>query len=119
MYVYFIQEGERGPVKIGRAKDLLKRIETLQIGNSRELKLIAKLPCQSERQAHEMEQRIHRRLARFRVRGEWFRFRALRELREIKDQRRIPKGGPANRGQTIAQLRQDQSVDLSHQERAK
>lgn len=38
-FVYVISEGEDGPLKIGKAKDPIGRLRTMQTGNSRRLKL--------------------------------------------------------------------------------
>lgn len=38
-YVYFIGEGDDGPVKIGSAKDPITRLRQMQTGNSRRLKV--------------------------------------------------------------------------------
>ncbi len=38
-FVYVISEGEGGPLKIGKAKDPISRLRTMQTGNSRRLKL--------------------------------------------------------------------------------
>jgi hypothetical protein len=39
LFVYFIGEGEDGPVKIGLAKDPFKRVRGMQTGNSRRLRV--------------------------------------------------------------------------------
>lgn len=38
-FVYFISEGEDGPIKIGKAKDPVQRVRTMQTGNSRRLRI--------------------------------------------------------------------------------
>lgn len=67
MAVYFIQEDEDGPIKIGVAVDVDKRLAMLQIGNSRQLRLLA---IRDGGRALEIE--LHKRLGDFRIRGEWF-----------------------------------------------
>jgi hypothetical protein len=57
--------GEGGPVKIGRAADVEKRLASLQTACVEALELIAVL-----RNDHEAD--LHERLAKHRVRGEWF-----------------------------------------------
>lgn len=66
-WLYFIQAGENGPVKIGVAKDTAERLRTLQQGNVETLHLRAAryLPNLFERLLHE-------RFAADRIRGEWF-----------------------------------------------
>jgi hypothetical protein len=64
--VYFIQSGDCGP--IGIAEDPLKRLRHLQTGSCESLRLLGILPGGAEREAS-----LHRHLAEFRIRGEWFR----------------------------------------------
>ncbi len=66
-FVYFVQQGDRGPVKIGIAKDPLDRMGALQTGNPTELHLRQVVPGQRE-----LEARLHYRFREARIRGEWF-----------------------------------------------
>lgn len=66
-YVYLIQEGEDGPVKIGWAKNPATRLEDFQTGNSRELRIVASFPG-----GINDERELHKRFAAHRLRGEWF-----------------------------------------------
>ena len=74
MYVYLIQsgEGKDAPVKIGLAKSITKRMETLQIGNPSELFLLAAIPTNSRAHAYSLEKRLHKSFNSNRIRGEWF-----------------------------------------------
>lgn len=72
MYVYFIAAGDRGPIKIGRARNVDKRLETLQTGNHLELILLATIYCHSSEHAAEVEHKLHRIFKKQRIRGEWF-----------------------------------------------
>ena len=46
MYVYFVRQGGgKGPIKIGKTKDLERRLIELQCGNPVELNYIAVIPC--------------------------------------------------------------------------
>lgn len=66
--IYFVQPQGELVVKIGfTSKDPARRIAELQIGNPRELKLLAH--CEGSRCD---EQAIHRYLDTYRVSGEWF-----------------------------------------------
>ena len=65
--IYFIQAGEDGPVKIGKADNPVKRLAALQIGSSERLYIRAVLD-----EPDEVEGRLHRMLEKFRVNGEWF-----------------------------------------------
>jgi predicted GIY-YIG superfamily endonuclease len=72
VYVYFIQAGKRGPVKIGVATDVEKRLESLQTGNHQELHIRTLIVCDEKNHAFETEKKFHRRFKHFHIRGEWF-----------------------------------------------
>ena len=61
--IYFIQMGDDGPIKIGRADSAPRRIAGLQVGNPVELKLVGVLPEELE---------LHCEFADLALRGEWF-----------------------------------------------
>src|SRR5688572_29831146 len=65
--VYFVQAGESGPIKIGFARKVQRRIATLQTGQHERLRLIADCPGS---RGHEQE--FHKALAAHRLDGEWF-----------------------------------------------
>lgn len=67
-YVYVIG-GTDKPYKIGTAKDVKRRFTDLQISSSVPLYVHLTADTQDGRA---LEQRVHTRLSRFRVRGEWF-----------------------------------------------
>ena len=67
-WIYAIQEGDVGQIKIGIAKDPDERLKTLQCGNSTKLRGLAAWEGDA---AH--ERAIHGAFAHLRVRGEWFR----------------------------------------------
>jgi T5orf172 domain len=66
-FVYFIQAGDTGPVKIGLANTPEERARTLQTGNHRELHLRHVVPGSGD-----VERQLHDRFAAARIRGEWF-----------------------------------------------
>jgi len=68
MPVYFIQAGEDGPIKIGFARDVGRRIANMRVANPAPLKLRANIPGDARD-----ERAFHARFANLRVRGEWFR----------------------------------------------
>lgn len=68
-YVYVIQDGS-GLCKIGRARDVQKRLKTLSTAASSKLDLVASWPCDD---ASEREAIMHEFWSDLRVRGEWFR----------------------------------------------
>lgn len=68
-FVYVIQD-EHGLCKIGRARNVKTRLQTLATASSSELTLIAAWPCEdaaAQEAAHHEQWKDHR------VRGEWFR----------------------------------------------
>jgi hypothetical protein len=66
-WVYAIQQGEDGPIKIGSAKDPDERLATLQCGNPQKLIGVAAWEAPL---AH--ERALHGAFSHLRIRGEWF-----------------------------------------------
>jgi predicted GIY-YIG superfamily endonuclease len=71
-YVYFVQSGRRGAIKIGYARDVDKRVNELQIGNPFKLRVVALMPCESLDHAKYVETKLHKRFKSHKIRGEWF-----------------------------------------------
>lgn len=69
MYVYAIRETESGRVKLGISRDPIKRLKTMQTGNSQELELVAYRKANNK---YNDEKALHDRHKDKRVRGEWF-----------------------------------------------
>lgn len=69
--LYFIRVAPDGPIKIGLARNVQRRLEQLQIGNHAELFIFAEYVI-PEHLALELESLIHGRLRRARIHGEWF-----------------------------------------------
>lgn len=68
-WIYFIQEGTDGPIKIGRSSDPWKRVDALQAGNPRHLRLIA---CERVgKAAHIRERDLRREYRATQLVGEW------------------------------------------------
>lgn len=65
MFTYFVQRGEDGPIKIGRAQNIPKRMKELATGCAEPLRLLAFLEGNHER-------RLHKKLHAHRMCGEWF-----------------------------------------------
>lgn len=64
--VYFVQT-ESGPIKIGIAQDVQKRLRGLQVSTPDKLTLLCTAPGGVQAEA-----KLHRRFASYRLRGEWF-----------------------------------------------
>jgi hypothetical protein len=67
-WVYFIQAGDDGPIKIGVSRKPKRRIESLRTASPVELRLIAVIVG-----GEKEEQALHRRFSEDRTHGEWFR----------------------------------------------
>lgn len=67
-FVYFVQMGRAGPIKIGYSTNPAARIASMQTSNARELVLIGSIPGDTA-----VERAIHRELSAYRLRGEWWR----------------------------------------------
>ena len=75
--VYFIQEGEpkkKGAIKIGMSQNVEKRLETLQVGNSKNLFLVQEIKyyCWDFNYSLVLEGELHFEFRHQRLRGEWF-----------------------------------------------
>ncbi len=66
-FVYFIQAGRKGPIKIGVAKDPSARFFDIQAACPLKLKIIGVMPGKRC-----LEADLHRRFRPQRLRGEWF-----------------------------------------------
>jgi len=69
MAVYFVQAGEGGPIKIGFAGDVRRRIAKMQSDCPSLLRVIGVVPDGTEHH----EGLFHQRFGASRERGEWFR----------------------------------------------
>lgn len=79
--IYFLQWGKGGPIKIGRARDIYRRIRELQIACFAELKLLHYFDGSPD-----IELSLHELLDEHRIRGEWFKRKpALALLAQIKE----------------------------------
>jgi hypothetical protein len=65
--VYFLREARDGPIKIGYAGNVVKRMLRLQQGNPSALRVYATLPG-----GRGEERALHRRFRHLRIRGEWY-----------------------------------------------
>lgn len=65
--IYFIQEDRDGPIKIGVASNVKRRLQGLQVSSAHELHLRATMNGNAL-----VEKELHERFAEWRIRGEWF-----------------------------------------------
>jgi hypothetical protein len=64
--VYFLRAGDA--IKIGRTKNLARRLRALATGSAAPLELLAAVPG-----GRDLEAQLHRRWRHLHLRGEWFR----------------------------------------------
>lgn len=69
MFIYLIQNKETGHFKIGRTKNINKRIKQLQTGSSGELVLVDKFESDF---ASKLESYLHNIYSCYNINGEWF-----------------------------------------------
>lgn len=69
--VYFIREitPDSNRVKIGKSTNVLKRMKTLQTGNSNKLEIVALIPT---RNTSYVELCMHKKFAEYNIHSEWF-----------------------------------------------
>ena len=66
--IYFIQQGKRGPIKIGHVKWYIKgRLEGLQVGNPEVLRCLGTIEGTKD-----TERELHIQFNHLNIRGEWF-----------------------------------------------
>lgn len=75
-FIYFILNEDSHAIKIGRAKDLAKRLNTLQTSSPAKLRLIKSVQVEGSKAAHELEQSLHKQFSEIRLAGEWFKAEA-------------------------------------------
>ena len=72
-HVYFVKSKDQNAIKIGMAKDIVKRVKTLQIGSSSVLHIIGYIPCyKGKKEAEVLERALHQKYDEFNLHGEWF-----------------------------------------------
>jgi hypothetical protein len=69
--VYFIQLGSAGPIKIGYASNVRRRVHNLQTAHVGSLRVLATIH-RPALDALALESEMHRRFGHLRLRGEWF-----------------------------------------------
>lgn len=71
-YVYFILNCDSEATKIGIAKNVNRRIASLQTSSLSKLKLLGVLKAKSVNHAREVEKSLHQTFDKYHIRGEWF-----------------------------------------------
>lgn len=71
-FVYFVLNTDSNAIKIGKAKDLNNRINSLQTVSPAKLQLLKAIQVTGEKEAGQLEFSLHRKFAHLRITGEWF-----------------------------------------------
>ena len=71
-YVYFIHSEQSNAIKIGRAKNIEKRLKSLQTAHPHELKVIKSFKVRGVKAARDLENSLHQKFNHLRLSGEWF-----------------------------------------------
>ena len=83
MFVYLIKcLNKDGFIKIGVARNVQSRLDTMQTGCPYKLELLASIKCVSRGQAYGIERSLHILFKRDKVRGEWFRKVSMKKAHE-------------------------------------
>ncbi|WP_181421657.1 GIY-YIG nuclease family protein [Curtobacterium sp. MCBD17_030] len=82
--VYFVQQGNSGPIKIGCTRNLKSRVNSLQTSSAEPLNVLGTVPG-----GFELERQMHEALSPHRLSGEWF-APTPKVLRLIKKQLALP-----------------------------
>ena len=85
MFVYFVRCLGTEFVKIGKARNVETRLNSLQTGCPFDLALMFKIRCDSEKAAYELEGKLHKMFGEQRRRAEWFKIRGSQLSRITKD----------------------------------
>ena len=71
-YIYFILNYDSQAVKIGIAKNVKRRLASLQTSSPSKLELLGIIKTKSVNNARKIEKSLHEKFAENRIRGEWF-----------------------------------------------
>lgn len=66
-FVYFVQRGENGPIKIGRSNNIKRRLSEFQVSNAEPMNILLAL-----KGGRDLERAFHIKYDPYRQSGEWF-----------------------------------------------
>jgi hypothetical protein len=72
-FVYFILNQGSNAIKIGRARNVDRRMKSLQTSSPAKLELIKSISVQGKYEAQDLELSLHKQFDDLRITGEWFR----------------------------------------------
>lgn len=73
-FVYFALNQDSNAIKVGRTRNLEKRMRTLQISSPARLHLIKFIQIDSYNEAEALEKSLHQQVSALKLSGEWFKF---------------------------------------------
>ncbi len=73
-FIYFIFNADSNAIKIGKAKNVYKRMKSLQTATPAYLKLLKIIDEKAGKEARDTEQSLHRQFKHLKLLGEWFKF---------------------------------------------
>ena len=71
-FVYFVLNRDSNAIKIGMAKNLERRLKSLQTSSPAKLELIKSVQVSSQEEARELEKTLHKKFEDIQITGEWF-----------------------------------------------
>jgi hypothetical protein len=80
-FIYFVLNRDSDAIKIGRAKDIDRRIKSLQTASPTQLELIKTIQVHGSKEVQAKERELHQKFEHLHINGEWF--RASAELLEF------------------------------------
>lgn len=88
-WIYVVEESDpnadESALKIGVATNPDYRLAGMQCGNPRPLHIVSRIPVRDRSIALSVERRVHLRLTRYRIRGEWFRLDQASAIKVIAE----------------------------------
>lgn len=71
-FIYFILNQDSNAIKIGHAKNIDRRMKSLQTSSPAKLELLKLIPVQGRMEAKKLELSLHQKFSDIRLTGEWF-----------------------------------------------
>ncbi|MEL7315573.1 MAG: GIY-YIG nuclease family protein, partial [Cyanobacteria bacterium J06559_3] len=72
-FIYFVFNADSHAIKIGRAKNVSRRLQSLQTASPAPLKLLKTISIDGLEAAKALEESLHQQFQELRLYGEWFR----------------------------------------------
>jgi hypothetical protein len=72
-FIYFVLNRDSDAIKIGRAKDIDRRLKSLQTASPAQLELIKTIQVHGSKEVQAKERELHQKFEHLHINGEWFR----------------------------------------------